>query len=243
MRFTRVYTPRQNIRIGSSVLLEEKDLHHIRNSLRLKKGDKIIIFNGDKEFLAELNMVRNDFITARVKEIIKDEQYINKRKFTIYIGLLRSNKIDDIIKMLTEIGVDTIIPVETEYSQVKKETVSETKIKRWNNLAVAAAKQSQRISIPEIKLPVDFLEMTNSFQNYQRVFILSPKEKNSKFVQYKDTDLSIALVIGPEGGFSPKEMERFNFSNIEKIKISDLIMRSETASVAALSILKFSELT
>lgn len=239
MRQPRVFSPRQNIRVGSSVKLEDQDVYHVRNSLRLRKGDEIIIFNGNREFLAELNIVRKDFITAKVKSIVKDEKWLEKRAFNLYIGLLKAGKLDNIIKMLTELGIDKITPVQMEYSQVKKDAVTDAKTSRWNNLAIAASKQCKRISVPVIAEPIFFNDLITKLEDEENKFVFLPSVTSNNILKISENKLEVNYIIGPEGGFSPAELLKLKKINCTEITINSNVLRSETAAVSALSVLKY----
>lgn len=239
MRQPRVFSPRQNIRVGSSVKLEDLDVYHIRSSLRLRKGDEIIIFNGNREFLAELNIVRKDFITAKVKSIVKDEKWLAKRSFNLYIGLLKAGKLDNIIKMLTELGIDKITPVQMEYSQVKKDSVSDTKIARWNNLAIAASKQCKRISVPVIAEPIMFDDLLTLLKAEENKLVFLPNVSTNNISKITENEFDINYIIGPEGGFSPGEILKLEEIGCIQVTINENVLRSETAAVSALSVLKY----
>src|SRR5690606_13093614 len=121
MRLNRFYTERKNITLNSSVKLQDSDIRHIRNDLRLKKGDKIVLVNGEKEFLAELRIVGREFVTAKVKKILKVEDFSEESGVDIVLfqALLRSGKFDTIIEKTTQLGIEAIVPVETDFSQMK----------------------------------------------------------------------------------------------------------------------------
>lgn len=244
MRRFRFYTERQKIRVGSSVKLPDFEASHIQKSLRLKKGDEIYLFNGEKEFRAKLKLVSKDAVMAEVIEIyanVSDKKII----VDLFQGLTKAKSFEEIIEKTTELGVNAIYPMQTEYSVIDIDKV-ESKLSRWNRIILSACKQSERVSIPEIHTPITSKDAPASLTDYDHVFILSPREgKNILTVlnelreEISETQIKIAVLVGPEGGFSKKETDSFNsISNIQSLQISKSILRSETASSLAIGLLR-----
>ncbi len=247
MRLNRFYTERQNLRINSSVKLPDSDIDHIRKVLRLQSGDKVIIFNGVEEYLAELKLVTREFVTAKLVELLKTEKNSTKEtQVTIFQGLLRAGKFDLIIEKLTEIGIDNIIPVECEFSQTKKENAA-AKVSRWSKVALAAAKQSERISLPLVLDPIDFKDILKVKNDFDKVLMFTLPRNNIKesldaIELSKDvigTAKNVAVLIGPEGGFSPTEHKIATENGFTLVKSSDSVLRSETAAIVFSAIVKF----
>ena len=248
MRLNRFFTKRENLTIGSSVLLEDEDTNHIKKVLRLGKGDQIIIFNGEKEFLAELTLVSKDAIMAEIKKLLRQEDFSGEGRveITLIQSLLRAGKFDFIVEKATEIGVDYIVPLEAEYSQMKSGD-AEKKLLRWNKLILAAAKQSERIRIPEITTPITFSEISKIVDEFDKVYLFTIERDSLKDVaeiKSISTDVDkklkhVAVIIGPEGGFSPAEHKMAKEFNFEFVSIGKTILRAETASIVALGVINF----
>jgi 16S rRNA (uracil1498-N3)-methyltransferase len=250
MRINRFFSPRDNITVGSSVKLEDSDNNHVKKVLRLKKGDAIIIFNGAKEYLAELDLVQKDTVKATVTKLLRKEDFSKEGKVevTLIQGLLKAGKFDFIVEKATEIGVDNIVPLEAEYSQMKID-VAEKKINRWTKIAITAAKQSERIRIPEITTPARFEDLAKIKDDFDMVlFCTIPREKikaslflqDLKELSLKTDELKhVALLIGPEGGFSPGEHEMAKDMGFKFITLGENVFRAETASIYGLSVLNF----
>lgn len=246
MRISRFYSPRQNIRVGSSVKLEDSDVSHIKDSLRLSKNDKIIIFNGQREFLARLNIVTKKVITAKVLEELKRKtEAVDGLKITIFLGLLKGSKIDELIKQLTELGLDELVPLETDYSQLKAQHAL-NRMARWNKISIASAKQCERIDTLKIHKPILFKDLENVLNEYQfdKVFFLTiPRDKSgfnlSDFqdVSLDNTNKNIAYVVGAEGGFSKSENDIVKKLGLCIVNPFLNILRSETAALSFLILL------
>lgn len=245
MRINRFFIKRTHLTKHSSVRLEDSDIKHIRKVLRLKKGDKIQLFNNEREYLAELAIVSNDFITAEILEEINKVDN-DKIQLTLFQGLLKSGKFDFIVEKATELGVDQIVPVECEYSQMKSDS-AQGKIERWNKIAVSASKQSERIKLPQITDPIKFNDIETLAKKFDRVILFTiPREKIVEEFEVKplaefkkDKSKNVAIIIGPEGGFSPSEHKLAKSLNIEFFSISQSVLKSETASIVALGLMGF----
>lgn len=248
MRLNRFFTKRENLTMGSSLLLEEEDTNHIKKVLRLSKGDKVIIFNGEKEYLAELTLVSKEAVMADIKELLRQEDFSgeNRVEITLIQALLRAGKFDFIIEKATEIGVDYIIPIECEYSQMKADSAAK-KLERWNKLILSAAKQSERIRIPELTNVIKFNELEKVLDEFDKVYLFTIERDSLKDISEvkpleKDVNKkskNVAIVIGPEGGFSPKEHELAKKFNFEFVSIGKNVLRAETASIVATGIINF----
>lgn len=242
MREFRVYSKRTNLRVGSSVKLDDFEAEHLRKSLRVKKNDEIIIFNGEKEFKATLTLVSNDAVMAEIHSTITSEQDTAK-KIDLYQALNKSKSFELTIEKATEIGVSSIFPLETEYSIIKTDDISDKKIDRWQKIIISACKQSERISVPTLESPITLTEIQSSLQDYDLILFLSTETvsnaKNISDISDKIQEAkSIAVIVGPEGGFSPTEVELITqIDKLIPVSINKNILRSETAAIVVLGYL------
>lgn len=244
MRLNRFYTNRTNIRPGSSVKLEDSDIKHIRKVLRLTKHDEIIIFNGEKEFLASLDIVSNDVIMATLNKQLREEDFSEgiKVEITLFQGLLKAGKFDDILEKTTELGIDYIVPVECEFSQSKIENAI-NKIVRWNKIIIAASKQSERIRVPDLIEPMLFRDALEYLKEFDKVYFFSTKQEGMnavKFIEQTSKKINkVAFLIGPEGGFSPKEHLLAIEAGLDFYTMGNTILKSETAAIFGAGLLHF----
>lgn len=243
MRLNRFYTPRTNLRDGSSLKLEDSDINHIRKVLRLSKGDEIIVFNGEKEYLAELGIVSREVVMANIVKQLREADFSEgaKVEITLFQGLLRVGKIDDILEKTIELGVDYVVPIECEFSQMKKDTAIQ-KISRWNKILVSASKQSERIRLPDLIEPMTFEESLTHLGEFDEVYFFTTENSKElkKLTKNSDKKLNkIACFIGPEGGFSPREHELAIQNKLEFYTLNNSVLRAETAAIFAVGILNF----
>lgn len=224
------------------------DFNHISNSLRLKKDDKIIISIGDEyDYIVKLSNFKDDSVLG---QIIKKKP--NQTEPSINIDLAqaipKNRNIEFVIQKGTEIGINNIIPLETERTIVKlSKSKEKRRIERWQSIAEESSKQSQRGKIPEIKKLVSFdnKEKAEELLNkYDRVLVLyaggAKKNIKNTISRYNKNEVKdILLFVGPEGGFTKQEVEMLeslgSSTKIETISLGPRILRTETAGLVALS--------
>jgi 16S rRNA (uracil1498-N3)-methyltransferase len=254
MRRFRFFTERKNLRPGSSVKLPDFEATHIRKSLRLQKGAEVYLFNGVKEFQAVLTLVSHDVVMAKIMSVetnlsISDKEEIN---LTLFQALTKAPSFELVLEKSTELGVDQIVPFESEYSVVKTEKVLK-KTERWNKIVLSSCKQSERVEIPEVLESTNFQEIFQlaKDQEIEDLIIFTLPRSNTKDLinlnSIKEVlknikSSKVGIVIGPEGGFSPGELKyaaEIKNMNIHFSILSKNVLKSETAAIAALAVVRF----
>lgn len=226
-----------NIEISGEVL------HHLRDSLRIKKGEKISCVDEDRiRYTVTVTEIRKDLL---VGEITKKEE--RNSVSSLYVNLVQSMpkgpKFDAIIQKATELGVNTISPVISERSVVRLEKErGDEKLRRWNRIALEAAQQSDRRDIPDIASPVSLRDFLSSYKKGDINLLLWEGEKRQgiKGILTDSGDVkSINILIGPEGGFSDNEAGLAVSAGFITVSLGELILRTETAPIVVLSILQY----
>lgn len=226
-----------------SVTISGPDVNHIKNVLRMKQDDEIIICNGQgKDCYCIISKVSESIISADIKEELETEAEL-KARITLFQGIPKKDKMELIIQKAVELGVYEIIPVMTKRVVVKLEDKKkeEKKLERWQAIAEGAAKQSGRGIIPKI-LPVQtFKEAVN---NATRLGLTIIPYENALGMQYTKEIMgslgkfdTIGVFIGPEGGFEDTEIEFAKANQIIPITLGKRILRTETAGLATLSMM------
>jgi len=184
-----------------------------------------------------------------VGEII--ETTSKQKESAIYIHLVQAvpkgPKLDFIIQKTTELGINAITPVISDRSVVRIEKDrAEEKLRRWKKIAIEAAQQSNRLDVPDMALPISFHDYMASFKKGDLNLLLYEGEKKTGIKEVltaaqeaKSEIKTIILLIGPEGGFSHEEVEMAVEAGFTPVSLGDLILRTETAPIAALSILRY----
>jgi len=232
------YVPPNQIS-SEKILITGNEKHHIINVLRLSIGDEICILDGSgNSYRAVLTEIDSEKVIANVI----NSQYTPLPSFhlTLIQGLPKFNKMDFIVQKSVELGVDEIVPVichRTVPKLSKKST--QKRMERWNKIAIEAGKQSGRKHFPTIH-PIVSLAKYDIKSELKLIFWVGEKEKKLKKVlqSYKKVK-SVSLLIGPEGGFTDKEIEKCVQSGVIPVSFGDQILRTETAAIAGLTILLY----
>lgn len=215
--------------------INNDDMYHIIKVMRMKPNDKIEVVYNHSTYLCELN----ENYEAVLKDIIENNKS-NDIKRVLIIPLLKEQKMDLILQKATELGVDEIIPVNMERSIVKlDENKMEKKIERWTKIMKEASEQSKRTDIPCIT-KVKNLQDLKEIDGIK--MICSTSEKNYTFKKFLTDNRNydkINIVIGPEGGISPKEEEKLENYGFKRVSLGSRIMRVETVPMCVLSILNY----
>lgn len=219
---------------NTSVELPADAAHHCAQVLRYKIGDELTIFNGDgSDYFAVISAIEKKrcLIQVQTRITLKNESSLNIHLFQ---GVARGDKMDLIIQKAVELGVSEITPLFTERCNVKLDQKRlEKKMIHWKKIIVSACEQSGRAIVPKLNQAVTIAEMKAS---EQLTIYLEPKADTS--VSSLKVSHSINLLIGPEGGFSEKDLAQAEKLNIHGVKMGPRILRTETAGLAAIAILQ-----
>ena len=223
------------------VFIDGENVNHIINSLRCKIGEEIEISTGDGfDYLCKIEEISKDLVIAKIIDCFGNESEPNV-KITLYQGLPKAEKMELIIQKCIELGIDEIVPINTDRTIVKLAGKEEKKLARWNKIAEAAAKQSRRGKVPKVRSVINFSQaIQKASQNNLNIIPYEKEEKNSIKNIIKGFDgESIGIFIGPEGGFSEKEIEIAIKNNIKPITLGKRILRTETAGFITTAILLY----
>jgi 16S rRNA (uracil1498-N3)-methyltransferase len=217
--------------------LNNDDLYHIIKVMRMKTGDNVEIVYNQNVYLCELNINEN----VEIKKIkLYSENIKNEIKRVLIIPLLKEQKFDLILQKATELGVDEIIPVEMERSIVKLTNDKiEKKLERWTKICKEASEQSKRTDIPTITR-VKKLSELKDLDGLKMVCSTTEKENLLKKFLTDNTNYDkINIVIGPEGGISPREEDKLVELGFQRVSLGKRIMRVETVPMFVLSVLNY----
>lgn len=224
-----------------------EDVKHIRNVLRKRIGDNIEICNQEnqKSYKCEIERIEEEQIVTKIEQELESEE--NNVKVDIYQGLPKSDKMELIIQKSIELGANAIIPVEMKRCVAKLEAKDENKkIQRWQKIAESAAKQSGRNIIPEIKKKVNIQDIIKTIKEYDVVIVAYENEKENKLKnellklkEMKKEKITIAIIIGPEGGLEEKDVEELKKNGAKVVTLGDRILRTETVALNTLSIIMY----
>lgn len=238
MPLYRFFEP-QVFQIGRKIELSPWAAHHLISVLRLKIGTKIMLFNNEGgEWQADIIAIKKKIVQVEILEFFSKE---NESPLYLHLnlGILHSDRMDLALQKATELGVTHITPLITEYSLKLRPQQFENRLRHWENIILHAAEQSGRHRLPLMDEPRLFLNEIKTKKTSLQ-FILHPKASGSllKFKSYKKIT-AISLWIGPEGGFSDKEIEKAKMEAFESMALGPRILRTETAVISAITLLQF----
>lgn len=238
----KFFIKKENIN-GNLINITGENKKHIKNVLRMKKGDIITVNDREgTDYIVELTDFLEDCIISTIlrKEESNTEPNV---EVILYQGIPKSDKMDYIIQKSVELGVKKIVPVITERTVVrlKDEKDAEKKTARWQKISEEASKQSNRGIIPEIAMPMPFEEALKEMSGKQLKLIPYENENNNSCKSiFTNTHIeNAAFIIGPEGGFSENEIKKAIQYGITPITLGPRILRTETAGIALLSIIMY----
>lgn len=230
-----------NLIKDNKIFLDGENANHIINSLRCKIGEEIEISSGDGyDYICKIEEINKNSVIAKIIDCFGNESE-PKTKITLYQGLPKSEKMELIIQKCVELGIDEIVPVNTDRTIVKLVGKEDKKIVRWNKISEAAAKQSRRGKIPAILPILNFSDTIKQANKNSLNIIPYEKEKSNtiKSIIKQFNGNSIGIFIGPEGGFSEKEIALAVENNITPITLGKRILRTETAGFITTAILLY----
>lgn len=243
---------------GDRISILGSDVNHIKNVLRMKPGERVrvsVSYNG-RSFFGIIDSIADDEVIVFIESEDESGTELENRIY-LFQGLPKGDKMELIIQKAVELGVYEIIPVTMKNCVVKLDDKKATnKVKRWNSISESAAKQSKRTLIPEVKMPLTWKEALKRAEELDIVLVPYECERGMEATRNIMKNIkqgqSIAIFIGPEGGFSPEEIEGIcPTKEIEmdtpmtihekshRISLGRRILRTETAGIATVSMLIF----
>lgn len=225
----------------SEIIVDGEEFNHIVNVLRYNIGDILCVIDGSgTDYICEIKDISKKNLVLKIIKI-KDNDSETKSNITVFQALVKGDKFELIIQKLTELGVKTFIPFESEFCQVKKNT---TRLDRLQKISIEALKQCGRSKKVDIKNVLSFNEMIESLKHFDKVIFAY--EKSDKNLMREDLEKNnkpcenVAIIVGSEGGFSDKENEIIiNQTNVKQISMGNRILRAETACISLTSVVMY----
>ena len=222
------------------ITITGQDVNHIKNVLRMKTGEKIRVSNqAGRDFFCLISEVTEEFVQA---DILKEEAASTELPGKIYLfqGIPKGDRMETVIEKAVELGVYEIIPVAMRYCVVKLDAKKEAaKLKKWQSLCEAAAKQSKRSLIPNVHPVMSYKEAVNYARQCDVRLVPYENEEGMKAtkdaLEQIDKGQSVSIIIGPEGGFSKEEIELVR-EDMQVISLGKRILRTDTAAITAMSL-------
>ena len=232
----------------TNIRLEQDDAHHISHVLRMREGEEVIVCDGAKsDHITVIESFEVGAVILKVVDVKKNNTEPLWRA-SLYQGLPKGDKMDLIIQKAVELGVSRIVPVECSRSISKLPVNKQAKkLERWNRIALEAARQCGRGQIPQIMPPVSYKQAVQEAAAADLSFLPWENERSvslralisSRYPTLELEELTVAFLIGPEGGLSLKEVGLAEQAGIRSVTLGPRILRTETAGLAVLAMLGY----
>jgi 16S rRNA (uracil1498-N3)-methyltransferase len=223
------------------ILISGDEKHHIVNVLRLKPNEHVRIFDDNgNEYLALLQHFNEKTIVAEILE----HKYISPTRpnVTLFQGLPKFDKFEQIVQKTTELGVSEIVPALCQRSIPKlKRDASVKRVSRWQRIAKEASKQCRRVYIPKVREITEFNECFTEL-DFDLSLILWEEERQFEFksiLKQNRQAESLSLFVGPEGGFSPEEVNIAIAAGAVPVTLGSNILRTETAAIVGVALILY----
>lgn len=218
------------------VTLDGDTAHHLVQVLRCAQGDPITLFSGDgRDFPGTVTSVGKKSLTVRLAEprLLQTESPLH---ITLVQSLCRGERMDYAVQKATELGVQVIQPVQTEYSSMRLDiAASEKKQRHWQAIAQSAAEQSYRSLIPSVLPAISLAQWLDTEFDGTRL-VLHPE--GGKTLPNLPPTVRLALIVGPEGGLSERDLALCQQGKAQPVIIGPRLLRTETAGVATVAALQ-----
>ncbi|MCR5703196.1 MAG: 16S rRNA (uracil(1498)-N(3))-methyltransferase [Eubacterium sp.] len=227
-----------------SISITGTDVNHIKNVLRMRVGETVLISDGkDREYTCSISELSDEEVIAKIEDVNGPERELSVR-VTLFQALPKGDKMETIIQKMVELGAYEIVPVSTKRCVVKlDDKKAGKKTERWNAISLSAAKQSKRGIVPKVTTPVSYKMALEQAKELDLILIPYENAEDMNYtreiIEGIHKDMTIGVFIGPEGGFAPEEVEAAVIAGAKEITLGRRILRTETAGMALMSTIMF----
>ncbi|MGI9308260.1 MAG: 16S rRNA (uracil(1498)-N(3))-methyltransferase [Gammaproteobacteria bacterium] len=234
----RIYS-KHALQTGAAVELDGSAARHIARVLRLSAGDRVVLFDGAGiEHDSTLIEVGKNRVRLAVGPGVAADTEAATR-ISLWQGLCRGARMDSIIQKTTELGVSAIEPFYADRGIVRMDAQrAEKRLARWREIAISACEQCGRAILPDIAAPVELSEKLAQSAATDTKILLHPEAEEPLETVLQDAS-SITLLVGPEGGLTPVEVKQATEEGFRAVRLGKRILRTETAPLAAISIIQY----
>jgi len=236
MRISRIFCP-YPLAPNVELVLEGQTAHYLTKVLRLSVAAPLVLFNGNgSEYAATVTHV--DKKTCTVLPGAESQPAVESALHTVLgLGISRGERMDYAIQKATELGVNVIAPLFTEHCEVRlNDERKEKRQEHWQQVAISACEQSGRVRVPQVLAPQALASWVKS--KPAELCLVLDHHHTAKLEGSKPAG-GVALLIGPEGGLAPAEIQVALAAGFKGIALGKRVLRTETAPVAALSVLQY----
>lgn len=222
------------VRNGHAEITGE-DAHHLTRVLRVEAGQRFEISDNRTAYLAEVEAARKNLVSFAVIEALPPAQ--RTVSITLYAALIRFERLEWMIEKATELGVERIVPVAAERSEHGLERAAGKRLPRWQRIAREASEQSRRDRLPVVEATGDWEEAAEARRYVLDEDAAAPPILRALPAAPQASD-SIAILAGPEGGWTGRERERAGAAGWQAVSLGRNILRAETAALAGIAIVR-----
>lgn len=235
MRVSRLHTP-QPLAAGQTVELSDAAAHYLTAVLRLEQGAALVLFNGDgRQYRGEITAVNKRSVQVLLGNA-ESPATESPLRTVLGLGISRGERMDYAIQKSTELGVNEIAPLFTEHCEVKLSGErGDKRQQHWQQIAISACEQSGRVRVPQVLAPQSLAAWMKSASGLRLVL---DHEESGRLDGPRPAQ-GVSLLIGPEGGLSAAEIAQAKTHGFAGIALGNRVLRTETAPVAALSVLQY----
>jgi len=229
---------------GKSVILPPEEARHLRDVLRLAPGNPAFVFDGEgNEYECSITDVRRDYARLAVVSKVSPKSPESALKLTLAVSLLKGDKFDLVVQKATELGVQAILPIETRYADIrlKDDRDGERRRARWQRIALEAAKQSGRATVPKVSGPSDLAELfERNIIGDETRFMFAERLGDSfaEAIRGIATPKSVVALVGSEGGWAVEELQQARHSEWRIVTLGGRTLRAETAAITVTALLQ-----
>jgi 16S rRNA (uracil1498-N3)-methyltransferase len=212
------------------------DARHLTRVLRVEAGQRYEISDNRNVYLAEIDTARKEHVTFRTLE--KLAAPAPTVRLLLCAALIKFDHFEWMIEKATELGVSEIVPVETIRSERGLERAAHKRVERWRRIALEASQQSRRVFLPDVSEPEPLRDALAREATHRFALDENPAARplNVALPAARDPQDTVAMLIGPEGGWTDEERAQFRAAAWSPVSLGPLVLRAETAALAALAI-------
>lgn len=236
MRISRLFTD-QSLEPGSEVTLDAQASLYLIRVLRLRRGDALVLFNGDgSDYAAELTVPRKEQVQLQVNARLPAAAE-SPLDLTLVQAISRGERMDQSLQKATELGVRALQPLITERVEVRLggERVNK-RLAHWRGVVQAACGQSGRAIVPELRPPLELYDWLSTPAPGLRLVLAPGADRGLSSMD--PVTMPVEILVGPEGGFSDAEISALERAGVLVVSLGPRILRTETAGPAAIAVLQ-----
>ncbi len=233
MRVARVHTD-QPLRVGTLTKLDPQAAHHLRKVLRLRNGDQAIVFNGDgRDYYGKLELTGRHDVSISIATCSELEASV-ALSIRLGLGVSRGERMDFAIQKSVELGVDEIIPLDTERCSIPASSDRlEKRHRHWHRIVISACEQSGRKQLPTLRQITPLCEWLHEQSSIPGILLTPTSVVTLELLPHPGN--MVNLLVGPEGGLSENECAEAIAHGFQAIRLGPRVLRTETAPLAAIA--------